>query len=735
MSGVLAVFRYRWEARADWLQAWIAAERDRFTLWLPVFMGAGVVLYFAQRAEPVWWAGAAVALPAILAAWLAPSALRAVLLPLAAASLGFASAQLATARALPLETLPRKSVVITGTIRGVELLPVGRRVTIEAPRLGDDKPLARRLRVRLRNNDPAAIETGDRMRLRALVRSPAWPAYPGGWDLQRAAFYNGLAGSGFALGYAERLGQAPPRGPGRWMQWLRDTIEARTLAVIPGAAGAVAATLLTGLTSGIPQVDRAAFRDSGLAHLLAVSGLHVGLVMGFTMAVTRSALALWERAALRWPCRQIAAVTALGAGGFYMVLTGMHVPTVRSFAMACLFTLAVVAGRRAVSLRGLAVAATVLMLISPQEVVGVSFQMSFSAVLALIAGYEALRPRLREVQGAGSWGRRFGLHLLTLALTSALAGTASAPFGAYHFGHIQLYFVLSNMLAVPLTGMLVVPAGMIGLALMPFGLEKLALVPMGWGTEGILRIARITASLPAATLQVPHAPPWGLAVLTLGVIWLGLWRTRLRLAGVGLIVLGLISPLLVRPPDILVSDDAKLIGFRTPGGVFLQSMPGASKFTREAWEQYWAVGQFLWLPRDGLAADGMVDCTPRDCLLATEPSQPGAMLVRSGGGPARCDDVVLVVSAEPAKAACRRERPDLVDRFTVWREGSQAIWLRPGGPVIVSDREERGNRPWVPPLPKPRVRADASPSVAPAAEAKPLATEPLSGERDGDGQN
>ena len=269
---------------------------------------------------------------------------------------------------------------------------------------------------------------------------------------------------------------------------------------------------------------------------------------------------------------------------------------------------------------------------------------------------------------------------------------------------------------------------MIGLVLMPLGLEKLALVPMGWGTEGILWIARITASLPAATLKVPHAPAWGLAVLTLGMIWLGLWRTRVRLAGVALIVLGLISPLLIRPPDILVSDDAKLIGFRTPGGVFLQSLPGASKFTREAWEQYWAAGQFLWLPRDGLAADGMVDCTPRDCLLATEPSQPGALLVRLGDSPARCDDVALVVSAEPAKAACRRERPDLVDRFTVWREGSQAIWLRPGGPLIVSDREERGNRPWVPPLPQPRARAEASSRATSETGAEPRATPPPAGE-------
>ena len=195
-----------------------------------------------------------------------------------------------------------------------------------------------------------------------------------------------------------------------------------------------------------------------------------------------------------------------------MVLTGMHVPIVRSFAMACLFTLAVLAGRRAISLRGLALAAMVLMLIEPQEVPGVSFQMSFSAVLALISGYEALRPALRTLHGSGGWQRRFASHLAALALTSALAGTASAPFGAYHFGRIQIYFVIANMVAVPLTALWVMPAGLIALLLMPFGLDWLAYVPMGWGAEAILWVARTTAAWPAATLDVPHMPPWGLAV-------------------------------------------------------------------------------------------------------------------------------------------------------------------------------------------------------------------------------
>ena len=146
---------------------------------------------------------------------------------------------------------------------------------------------------------------------------------------------------------------------------------------------------------------------------------------------------------------------------------------------------------------------------------------------------------LRSLHGSGSWQRRLASHVAALALTSALAGTASAPFAAYHFGRIQMYFIVANMVAVPLTAFWVMPAGLIGLALMPLGLDWLAWVPMGWGAAVVLWIARTTAALPAATFAVPQMPAWGLAVTALGVAWLGLWRSRLRLLGVPVVALGL----------------------------------------------------------------------------------------------------------------------------------------------------------------------------------------------------
>ena len=710
LRAALAAWPELWALPRHAVAAALLRQRGRYALWLPVCMGSGTLFYFSLRAEPPGWAGIAVLLPALAgalllrsAASLRAAALRGALLAVAAAGLGVAAAQLATLRAAPVEPLPPRAAWLTGTVIGIETLPIGTRVTLGAVRVdGAEAPLSRTVRIRLRDGDnegEGAAAPGDMLRLRAMLRAPAPPAYPGAWDLQRDAFFAGICGYGFALGFSERVATGHPAGFALWVQALRDAIARRIEAVLPVDQAGIAATLLTGNPSAIPAPDRAAFRDSGLAHLLAVAGLHIGIVMGFAMAVTRLGLALSERAALHWPCKQVAAVAALTAGGSYMLLTGMHVPIIRSFAMACLFTLAVVAGRRAISMRGLALAAAVLILTEPAQVPGVSFQMSFSAVLVLIAGYEALRPNLHRLYGNGAAWRRIGVHVAGLALTSLLAGTASAPFGAYHFGRWQLYFIPSNMIAVPLTAFWVMPAGLIALLLMPLHLEALALVPMGWGIVPIVWVARVFAALPAATLPAAPIPDWGMIVLSLGMAWLGLWRGKVRLAGFTAIAVGLASPVAYRPPDLLVSADARLIGFRTPTRVYVEEAQGAASFTLDEWTQLWGLPAVA-MPARGTTAHGAVTCDARACLLRPAADAPAALLARGAVGPSDCAEADVLVSAEPARRRC--PSLTLVDRFTVWRQGAAAVWLEPGGVRLLTDREHRGVRPWVPPEPRPR---------------------------------
>jgi competence protein ComEC len=677
--------------------SWVAAEQARAALFLPVCMLAGVLGYEQLRAEPPVWLGIAGFGLALLGAVLLRrhAVGRAGFAVMAAFALGFASAGVSTWFAAPLVELPTRAVIVIGQVRAVDVLPEGRRVLIEAPSLDGGRSLPRDLRIRLRVDDPVVVATGDRLRVRAMVQPPGAPAFPGGWDVQREAFFAGLAGFGYALGPAERLAAGDARGILRGMQRLREVVAAKVQAQLDGSVGALSVALLTGATAQISRADQTAFRDSGLSHLLAVSGMNVSIVMGFWFVLIRTALLCSERATLHWPVKSIAAVGAIVAGGLLMLFTGAQVPVVRAFAMACLVTLAVLTGRRALSLRTLALAMAIVVLVAPSEVLGVSLQMSFAAVLALIAGYAALRPMLTRLAGEGGTARWIAGHLVALVLTSLLAGTASLPFGAHHFGRIQVYYVLANMVAVPLTSIVAMPAGMIALLLMPLGLEGMALAPMGWSMEATLWIARFVAAWPEAVVAVPHMPGWGLAVLSLGMAWWALWRSPLRLAGVVMVGIGIASPGLSTPPDILVSADARLIGVRRGGEVWLRQGPGGSNFTRDSWMAYW--GERTWRSLPG--CEGVC------------PLLPGVLLL-GAGAPVVCDGQLLI-SAEPIRNACPVGRR--IDRFTVWREGAQAVWLRQEGAVILSDRANRGARPWVLPLPT-RTRLPPGVTLAPALE-------------------
>jgi len=337
-------------------------------------------------------------------------------------------------------------------------------------------------------------------------------------------------------------------------------------------------------------------------------------------------------------------------------------------------------------------------------------------VLALIAGYEALRPWLLRLRGK-SWHGRLGYTMLLLALSSVLAGTAAAPYAAYHFGRMQVYFVLANMIAVPLAT-LTVPLGLIGMFLMPLHLEALALVPMGWTAQTVIWIARVTAALPDAAFQVPHITAWGLCLFSLGFVWLGIWRTQRRLWGLVAVVAGLASPLLDHPPDLLVSEDARLIAVRTEQGAFMVQSQGSSRFVRDAWAQYWGVDALRPLPAQ---LDPVVGCEDGACLLRPYADRPGAMLARGALHPSYCAQISVIVSAEPARGLCPKPWPKLVDRFTVWRDGSAAVWLGAHEARVLTDRAERGSRPWVPPPPKPRPQPP--PKLPPAASDSGLRAE------------
>ncbi len=673
----------------------LAAQRDRWVAWLPVFLGVGIGLYFALPTEPDAAVGPAALAAAALLAW----SLRRRLMPLAfgiallAAASGFALAQWAAAlAAAPVLERQVGPLRVEGRAAVVEATPRGQRVLLENLTLGRDLPVPRRVRVTLTSRSQP-VAPGDRIAVTAVLAPPPPPSVPGGYDFARRAWFEGLGGVGYAVRRVEVLA-APEPGPFERLRLglsaARRQMTERVTAVVPGEAGAVLAALLTGERAAIGQETWDAYRDSGLAHLLAISGLHMSMVAGLAFLVVRGALALVPAVALRRPIKKWAAVAALAATFAYLLVAGAPVPTQRAFVMIAIVLLAVLVDRTAISMRTVAWAAAAVLAWQPEALVGASFQMSFAAVVALIAAYEALGPRLAAWRGEGGWARGVGLYVGGIAGTTVIAGLATAFFAAHHFSRFASWSVAANLVAVPVTGAVVMPLGMLGLLLMPLGLDGPALALAGWGVGLVNRTAAAVAAWPGAALALPAPPTWAVAVFALGGAWLCLWRGRLRLWGVPALAVAVAATAAVRPPDLLVDGRARLMAVRGADGGLLLSSGRGGRMVRDAWLERHGAGLPARVFAEAAAADGL-RCDSLGCLWRRD-GVTVALARRLEALAEDCAVAQVVVSAEPTRRLCRA--PVVIDRFDVWREGAHAVWLNDSSPRVETVRGVQGERPW-----------------------------------------
>ncbi|MEE9545598.1 MAG: ComEC/Rec2 family competence protein, partial [Rhodospirillales bacterium] len=412
----------------------LAVERERWVLWLPVAFGAGIAVYFALPAEPPLWLGAAAIMAAAACAGLGRrrAALLVALLGIATGAAGFTVAQWRTAAvAEPMLSKRLGPTGVSGRIVAVERFPKGSRISLERlriARLGPQRTPAM-VRLRLQGRQPA-IGAGDWIRVRAVLSPPPPPAAPGAFDFQRQSYFRRLGAVGFAFGPVELIAKGRDRGLDSLslgLERLRQGIADSVMAGLHGRPGTIAAALMTGTRKAIEPKTITAIRDAGLAHLLAISGLHVGLVAAILFVGLRGALALAPPLALRYPIKKWAAAAAIIGAFAYALLAGATVPTQRAFLMIGLVLLAVLFDRRGLSMRLVAWAAFVILLLTPESLLGASFQLSFAAVTALIAAYEVVRDRRRfGNKGPPKWPRTALLYVAGVALTTVIAETATA---------------------------------------------------------------------------------------------------------------------------------------------------------------------------------------------------------------------------------------------------------------------------------------------------------------------
>jgi len=693
----------RTAAQRVWGWALAEVAPGRLVPWLAIAFGLGVVLYFAADQEPSPFAAAAALAAATAAAVIARRRPVAFPLFLAVATItaGFAAGTFKRAHiAHPVLQVATANVGIAGFVETREERERSDRIVVRVSRIEggrlDEVQELERVRLTVRRGTAPAV--GSFIKLKARLSPPLEPLRPGGYDFGRDMYFQGIGASGLSFGVIETI--EAPEPPGAWLAYasfldrIRKAIDQRIRAVLPGDQGSIASALITGMNDPISTPVNNAMIISSLVHVLSISGYHMAVIAGIVFFTIRALLALIPGFASRHPIKKWAAFAALLATTFYLLLSGSAVATQRSYIMIAIVLVGVMVDRPALTFRTLTAAALGVLLLAPEAVVSPSFQMSFAATLALIAGYQHGLPWMRAgvdtPLGAriALWG---GREIVGLVFASLLAGSATMIYIAYHFHQFQPYGLLANLLAMPVVSAVVMPMGILGVLAMPFGYDGICWWLMGEGIDWMIGVVLWVASLPGANTLVPSFGTGPLLLATAGLVLVCLLRTPLRLAGPALLVVAIVWALRTPQPDVLVAPDGSAVALRTAAGRLAVVKSGGDAFAVREWL---AADADPRTPKDkGL--DQGIACDRAGCVgrLAD-----GALVAISRSVEAfeeDCRRAALVVSARQAPAGCAAHRNIQVIDRKVWRLSGAVALRRVGDGFETKVARPPGySRPW-----------------------------------------
>ena len=668
------------------------AQRGHLFGWVPVCLGLGIGFYFAAPAEPGGldfavlgaFGLAALALVRPLGPVFGPVALAVALVT---AGFGLTAAR-AHAVAAPVLGFRYYGPIEGRIVRIDRAQSDAIRLTLDQVRLDRVAPERTPARVRISLHGPQGFVDpvpGLRVATTGHLSPPSGPTEPGDFDFRRMAWFQGLGAVGYTRNPVLAIAPAEAGRAGLAVDRLRTVLSTAVRERIPGDAGGYAAAVMTGDRSGLSEAANADMRAANLYHLVSISGMHMGMLAAFVFAVVRTGVALIPPLALRYSAKKVAALVALPVAAFYLALAGRDVPTERAFVMVAVMLVAVLLDRQALTLRSVAIAALIVLVLRPESLTNPGFQMSFAAVVALIFAYS----RLPSFHAERALWQRGLIAAGLLLFTSLVAGSATAPYAAAHFNRIAHYGLIANLLAVPPMGILVMPGAVILAVLGPLGIEQPALWMIEGGSRWILWVAHVVAGLEGAMSAVPKPPDAVLPLLTLGGLFVVLWQGRARLAGLIPVAACLPLWMAAERPALLVAETGALVGLMTPEGRVL-SKPRGDGFAAGNWlendgamaSQEAAAG----LP--GLERDGRVTGFTLAGARVLQISGKTALAGIEGCGGA--DMLILTVADAEAEA-----RPcEVYDLERLRETGALAGYVREGRLDLVTVAETDGGRLW-----------------------------------------
>jgi competence protein ComEC len=672
------------------IQNTFLAEKDQWILWFPVFFIIGILIYFALPSEPklIYSISALAAL--VITSYLIRknSYLFWIIIVLLSIITGFFTANIRTisidAPILKKETGVKK---ITGIINEIDNLPHAKRYILDNPTIENitQKETPKKIRITINTNDNDA-KPGDTISTLAALSPPPQPTIPGGYDFARYAYFAQVGAVGYSVADIEILSPSTLTITNAVAK-IRRTIETRILAATDKSEGNIAAALLMGDQGGIEKQTINYWRISGIAHILSISGLHLSLAAAIFFFSARAILAAIPPIALQYNIKKLAAFIAILSSYAYLLLSGAPVPAQRSFIMTFLILIAIIIDRTGAPMRSIAFAATIILIFLPESALDPSFQMSFSSVIALISCHSLIVNYFKNYEHYGII-RRSLFYFFGIASSSLIAGIATAPFGIYHFNNFSSYGILSNLLAIPITSFIVMPAGVLVLLSMPFGLEKLALFPMSWGIKLTSQIAEYISKLPQPVGGIPQFSVASLCLLAFGILWFCIWKTKLRIYGAIPVIIGIILTFWGTTPDIIIDSSGKVFAVRTDDNQLVYSSDKTEKYARDTWRRKYAQEDTPLINQDdneNIKCDALGCIYHKNSLTTVFAKHPISLK-----DDCAIADIIINLTHFPTNCKTAKVAINLYD---LKKNGTYVIAFD-GGINITNVSEEKGERPW-----------------------------------------
>lgn len=685
-------------------------EKYNLILWFPVCQCVGILTYFSLSFEPSYISIFLLLSPILILIAILYRKYAILCIALIAVLIGFTASKLRTAL-VDTQILDKERYVknIVATVKDINdrgsykqfllsvstiskpspvipappfVIPAGiqkKKIWIPASRAGmtPDRALDN-IRISVRTKVEKGIKIGDQVKLSAklfpLKIAPSEHAY----DFARIAYYQKISATGFATSKIALHKKAEARKFQEYIESFRQYIYENLQQNIKKPHADIISALLIGKKDGIDQKTMDAIRDSGIAHLFAISGLHLSFIAGLFFVVFRNLFAISETLTLKYNTKKISAFLTILPTTFYLLITGMQISAQRAYIMVILVLVAIMIERKYRGLIAIAFAAAVILSVEPEAILKPGFQMSFSAVLALVASYQINANKLFKI--------KIMKYFVSIMISSVIASLATVPYTIYNFNYFSISGIITNLVAIPIVTLIIIPLGIIYVLLIPLGIEWIIAPFIERPIDSILYITNAIASLQYLVIPIRTFPTSSIIIITLGLLWLCLWERNWRFLGIFFIVLGICFSATYKTPDILINADN--VAAKESDNLLYSLTRKNRNFVVKTWAKQNGQNQILNHKKYN-NSDKRLKCNDYGCIYNKGNNKSVLLAYKEEDILRNCNSVDLIIQlSEFDYSACNAK---IIKHADLETYGTHSVWLTNR---YVKINKVRSNRPW-----------------------------------------